>query len=49
MTQSGFDEACVAGIRAQLECYAQGVPQAVMRSFLDARAKKREFGYSQRP
>jgi enoyl-CoA hydratase len=43
MTQPGFDEACVAGIRAQLECYAQGVPQAVMRSFLDARAKKRKL------
>jgi enoyl-CoA hydratase len=43
MTQSGFGEACVAGIRAQLECYAQGMPQAVMRSFLDTRAKKREL------
>jgi enoyl-CoA hydratase/carnithine racemase len=38
LTQAGFDDACMAGIRAQLECYAHGVPQAVMQSFL---AKKR--------
>jgi enoyl-CoA hydratase len=41
MTQAGFDTACVAGIRAQLECYAQGVPQAVMQAFL---ASKKEGG-----
>ena len=41
MTQPGFDDACVAGIRAQLECYAQGVPQAVMQSFLDSRASRK--------
>jgi len=39
MTQAQFDEACVAGIRAQLECYAQGEPQQAMRRFLDARSK----------
>lgn len=39
MTQAQFDEACVAGIRAQLECYAQGEPQQAMRRFLDARNK----------
>lgn len=40
LTQSGFDEACVAGIRAQLECYASGEPQAAMNAFLDARKSK---------
>lgn len=39
MTQAGFDDACVAGIRAQLECYAQGEPQEAMRQFLAARNK----------
>ncbi|MGY2489149.1 enoyl-CoA hydratase/isomerase family protein [Cupriavidus sp. CP313] len=37
MTQPGFDDACVAGIRAQLECYADGEPQRVMAAFLDKR------------
>ncbi|MET0962115.1 MAG: enoyl-CoA hydratase/isomerase family protein [Noviherbaspirillum sp.] len=37
MTQHGFDEACVAGIRAQLECYASGEPQEAMARFLAAR------------
>ena len=37
MTQPGFDEACVAGIRAQLECYADGEPQRVMAAFLEKR------------
>ncbi|MCO4860873.1 enoyl-CoA hydratase/isomerase family protein [Cupriavidus sp. WGlv3] len=41
MTQAGFDEACVAGIRAQLECYADGEPQRVMAGFLSQR-KTRE-------
>jgi enoyl-CoA hydratase/carnithine racemase len=39
MTQPGFDDACVAGIRAQLECYAQGEPQEAMSRFLAAREK----------
>jgi hypothetical protein len=39
MTQPQFDEACVAGIRAQLECYAQGEPQEAMSRFLAARTK----------
>lgn len=39
MTQPHFDEACVAGIRSQLECYAQGEPQEAMGRFLAARAK----------
>ncbi|WP_432257277.1 enoyl-CoA hydratase/isomerase family protein [Cupriavidus sp. TMH.W2] len=37
MTQPGFDEACVAGIRAQLECYADGEPQRLMAAFLEKR------------
>ncbi|CAG9167048.1 enoyl-CoA hydratase/isomerase family protein [Cupriavidus pampae] len=37
MTQPGFDEACVNGIRAQLECYADGEPQRVMAQFLEQR------------
>ena len=37
MTQPGFDDACVAGIRAQLECYADGEPQRVMAAFLNKR------------
>ncbi|MHC8382148.1 enoyl-CoA hydratase/isomerase family protein [Pseudomonas sp. LB3P14] len=40
MTQPGFDDACTAGIRAQLECYASGEPQTLMSAFLDARARK---------
>lgn len=39
MTQPGFDDACVAGIRAQLECYAQGEPQEAISRFLAAREK----------
>lgn len=39
MTQAQFDDACVAGIRAQLECYAQGEPQQAMSRFLAAREK----------
>lgn len=37
ITQAPFDEACVAGIRAQLECYAAGEPQQAMTRFLAAR------------
>ena len=37
MSQAQFDEACVAGIRAQLECYAAGEPQEAMARFLAAR------------
>ncbi|NUT76841.1 enoyl-CoA hydratase/isomerase family protein [Pseudomonas sp. C1C7] len=40
LTQSGFDDACTAGIRAQLECYASDEPQTLMSAFLDARARK---------
>jgi enoyl-CoA hydratase/carnithine racemase len=40
ITQPGFDDACTAGIRAQLECYASGEPQTLMSAFLDARARK---------
>jgi enoyl-CoA hydratase/carnithine racemase len=40
LTQQGFDDACTAGIRAQLECYASGEPQTLMSAFLDARARK---------
>jgi enoyl-CoA hydratase/carnithine racemase len=42
LTQPGFDDACVAGIRAQLECYAQGEPQEAMNRFLAAREKNNE-------
>jgi enoyl-CoA hydratase/carnithine racemase len=41
MTQPGFDDAVVAGIRAQLECYSSGEPQAAMSKFLSTRAAKR--------
>ena len=37
-TQPGFNEACSAGIRYQLECYASGEPQQVMRAFISRRA-----------
>lgn len=36
-TQAGFEEACSAGIRYQLECYSTGEPQRVMQSFLARR------------
>lgn len=39
-TQPGFDEACTAGIRYQLECYSTGEPQKVMREFIARREKK---------
>lgn len=38
-TQAGFEEACCAGIRYQLECYSTGEPQRVMREFLARRNK----------
>jgi enoyl-CoA hydratase/carnithine racemase len=40
LTQPGFEEACTAGIRAQLECYASGEPQTSMNAFINARARK---------
>ena len=36
-TQPGFEEACSAGIRYQLECYSSGEPQRVMQAFLARR------------
>jgi enoyl-CoA hydratase/carnithine racemase len=39
-TQAGFDEACSAGIRFQLECYATGVPNRVMQEFLARRQRE---------
>lgn len=36
-TQPGFEEACSAGIRYQLECYSTGEPQRVMREFIARR------------
>lgn len=36
-TQPGFEEACSAGIRYQLECYSTGEPQRVMHEFLARR------------
>jgi enoyl-CoA hydratase/carnithine racemase len=40
LTQPGFDEALVAGIRYQLECYASGEPQAAQRAFLEKKARR---------
>jgi enoyl-CoA hydratase/carnithine racemase len=37
LTQAGFEDACSAGIRYQLECYSTGEPQRVMREFLARR------------
>lgn len=39
LTQPDFDEACVAGIRYQLECYTTGEPQAAIAAFFSARGK----------
>ncbi|MHA7599092.1 enoyl-CoA hydratase/isomerase family protein [Alicycliphilus sp. T452] len=39
-TQAGFEEACSAGIRYQLECYSTGEPQRVMREFIARRDAK---------
>lgn len=39
-TQTGFEEACTAGIRYQLECYGSGEPAAVMEEFLKRRQTK---------
>lgn len=36
-TQAGFEEACSAGIRYQLECYSTGEPTRVMQAFLARR------------
>lgn len=42
MTQPGFDEALVAAVRAQVECYAQGEAQETMARFLAARGSGRK-------
>lgn len=39
-TQAGFEEACTAGIRYQLECYSSGEPARVMEEFLVRRQHK---------
>lgn len=36
-TQAGFDDACEAGIRGQLACFASGEPQQVIARFLKKR------------
>jgi enoyl-CoA hydratase/carnithine racemase len=36
-SQAGFEEACSAGIRYQLECYSTGEPTRVMQAFLARR------------
>lgn len=41
-TQADFDNACIAGIAAQLQCYATGEPQQVMRDFLSTRNNAKE-------
>lgn len=38
-TQSAFDEAVTAGIRAQLECFADGEPHRLMSEFIAKRKK----------
>lgn len=43
-TQPGFEEACSAGIRYQLECYSTGEPQRAMREFLQRRVASRQTG-----
>jgi enoyl-CoA hydratase len=40
LTQAGFDEARAAGVQAQMECYANGEPQAAMGAFLTSRTSK---------
>ena len=37
VSQAGFDDACEAGIRGQLACFASGEPQAVIARFLASR------------
>ena len=37
VTQAGFDDACEAGLRGQLACFASGEPQAVIARFLARR------------
>ncbi len=37
-TQAGFEEACMAALDYQLNCYASGEPQRVMQEFLARRA-----------
>lgn len=39
-TQAGFEEACTAALDYQLDCYASGEPQQVMREFLARRLAK---------
>jgi enoyl-CoA hydratase/carnithine racemase len=41
-TQAGFEEACSAGIRYQLECYSTGEPTRVMQAFLARRQHPKE-------
>lgn len=40
LTQPGFDEACLAAVRAQLECFTSGEPQQVMAAFLARRRRR---------
>ncbi len=42
LTQPGFEQACSAGIRYQLECYATGEPTRVMQAFLARRQSARK-------
>ncbi len=39
-TQADFEEACTAALGYQLDCYASGEPQRVMRAFLARRATR---------
>lgn len=44
LTQAGFDEALVAAVRAQVECYASGEARATMERFLAARKSGKPTG-----
>ncbi|OWT55727.1 enoyl-CoA hydratase/isomerase family protein [Candidimonas nitroreducens] len=44
-TQPGFEEACSAGVRYQLECYASGDPQRAMAEFLSRRTRPATTGF----
>lgn len=42
LTQAGFDDAMITGIRVQRESYATGEPQAMMEAFLAERAARKK-------
>ena len=48
-TQAGFEEACSAGIRYQLECYSTGEPQRVMHEFIARRDSAEKLDAAKTP